>query len=63
MFGWIVAAHQIGAATATFATGALRTYLGTYLQAFILSGLLCLITAFLVLRIGNHSASENPAPA
>jgi sugar phosphate permease len=61
MFGWIVAAHQIGAATATLTAGALRTYLGTYLQSFILSGLLCLVTAFLVLRIGKHPTSDNPA--
>jgi sugar phosphate permease len=60
MFGWVVAAHQIGAATATFTAGALRTYLGTYLPAFILSGLLCLVTACLVLRIGQRPVSGNP---
>lgn len=54
MFGWIVAAHQIGAATAAFGAGALRTWLGTYLQAFILSGILCLIAAALVLRISQR---------
>ena len=42
MFGWIVAAHQIGAATAAFGAGALRTSLGSYLHAFIISGVLCL---------------------
>ena len=54
MFGWIVAAHQLGAATAAFTAGALRTLLGSYLQAFILSGVLCLIAAVLVLRIGQR---------
>ena len=53
MFGWIVAGHQIGAATAALGAGALRTWLGTYLQAFILSGALCLIAAVLVLRISK----------
>ncbi len=57
MFGWIVAGHQIGAATAALGAGALRTWLGTYLQAFILSGALCLIASVLVLRIGKVSTS------
>ncbi len=51
MFGWIVAGHQLGAATAAFGAGVLRTWLGSYFQAFILSGVLCLIAAIFVLRI------------
>ncbi|KAF3885174.1 MULTISPECIES: MFS transporter [Nostocales] len=54
MFGWIVAAHQIGAATATLTAGTMRTVLGTYMQAFILSGLLCILAALFVLRIGQN---------
>jgi sugar phosphate permease len=53
MFGWVAAAHQLGAALAAFAAGALRVELGTYLQAFMLSGLLCLIAAIMVLFIGR----------
>lgn len=61
MFGWIVAAHQLGAATAAFGAGAFRTLLGSYLEAFILSGVLCLIAAVLVLRIGQRpiTSTEN----
>ncbi|BAY46214.1 major facilitator transporter [Scytonema sp. HK-05] len=59
MFGWIVAAHQIGAATAAFGAGALRTWQGSYLQAFILSGILCLIAAVLVLRIDQRPNSRD----
>lgn len=59
MFGWIVAAHQIGAATAAFGAGAMRTLMGTYLQVFIFSGVLCLIAAFLVLRIGQRPTALN----
>jgi sugar phosphate permease len=58
MFGWIVAAHQIGAATATLIAGALRTETGTYLHAFILSGTLCVITAIMVLRIGQRAVGD-----
>ncbi|MBH8572013.1 MFS transporter [Nostocaceae cyanobacterium CENA369] len=61
MFGWIVAGHQIGAATAAFGAGALRTWSGSYLQAFILSGILCLIAAVLVLRIGGSGVGEQGA--
>jgi predicted MFS family arabinose efflux permease len=58
MFGWIVAAHQIGAATATLVAGTLRTETGTYLHAFILSGTLCIFTALMVLRIGQNSTID-----
>lgn len=57
MFGWIFASHQIGAAlSATFA-GSVRTYLGDYMFAFLLSGLMCLFAAGLVLRINKKSAA------
>jgi len=62
MFGWIAAAHQLGAALAAFAAGALRITLGTYLQAFMLSGLLCLIAAVMVLLIGRSRGVAVPAP-
>lgn len=59
MFGWIVAAHQIGAATAALGAGTLRTMQGTYFQAFMISGILCLIAAVLVLRIGKRPRAKN----
>ncbi len=55
MFGWILAAHQMGAATAAFGAGALRTWLGSYQVSFMSAGLLCLIAAGLVIRIGAAS--------
>jgi sugar phosphate permease len=53
VFGWIFAAHQLGAATIAFAAGEMRTLLGSYQQAFIASGLLCLVAAGMVIRIGK----------
>ncbi|ABC24311.1 MFS transporter [Rhodospirillum rubrum] len=53
MFGWIAAAHQIGAATAAWAAGALRTASGVYDGAFFSAGLLCLIAVVLVVFIGR----------
>ena len=52
MFGWIFAAHQLGAASVAYGAGAIRTSLGGYEVAFAGSGLLCLIAAGMVLRIG-----------
>ncbi len=38
MFGWIAAAHQIGAASAAWAAGAVRTGTGDYFSAFVSRG-------------------------
>ncbi len=62
IFGWIAAAHQMGAAIAAFGAGALRTALGTYLEAFMLAGFLCLGAALMVLLIGPGGREELPAP-
>ena len=53
VYGWIFAAHQLGAASIAFAAGAVRTYFGDYQIAFMSSGLLCLVAAGLVLRIAR----------
>ncbi|HLZ95428.1 MAG TPA: MFS transporter [Candidatus Dormibacteraeota bacterium] len=53
VYGWIFAAHQIGAATIAFAAGEVRTVFGDYQIAFMSSGLLCLLAAGLVLRIAR----------
>ncbi len=62
MFGWIVAAHQLGAAIAAFGAGALRTALGTYFEAFMLAGMMCLGAALIVLLIGRGRSVGLPAP-
>jgi predicted MFS family arabinose efflux permease len=54
VFGWIVAAHQLGAACATLVGGLMRASLGTYTQASMLSGGLCVIAAVVVLRIARR---------
>jgi predicted MFS family arabinose efflux permease len=51
VFGWIFAAHQIGAAFAAWAGGATRSWLGSYTAAFVGAGVLCLLAAGLSLRI------------
>lgn len=57
---WIVAGHQLGAATAAMGAGAVRNATGSYFAAFVASGAACLIASLLVLRVTRESA---PAPA
>lgn len=59
MFGWIVAAHQLGAATAAFSGGLIHTQLGDYAAAFRGAGALCLAAAALVFGLDR----SDPAPA
>lgn len=67
VYGWIFAAHQLGAAAIAFAAGAVRTFFGDYQLAFMSSGLLCLLAAGLVLRIARERPgrveTREPAPA
>ncbi|WP_353191127.1 MFS transporter [Pandoraea pnomenusa] len=62
VFGWIVAGHQLGAATAALVAGSLRATLGNYTMASMLSGGVCIIGAFMVLRIARHAPAK-PVPA
>jgi sugar phosphate permease len=55
-FGWVFAAHQIGASAAAWSAGAMRVNLGDYNLAFGSAGMLCLVTALMVLLIGNYGA-------
>jgi len=51
IMSWIFATHQIGGATAAVGAGIVRTWTGSYLLAFLASGLACLLASMLVLRI------------
>ena len=48
---WIFASHQVGGAIAAFGAGAVRSFSGSYLLAFVASGAACLMASMLVLRI------------
>jgi sugar phosphate permease len=63
VFGWVFAAHQIGAAFAAWAAGASRTWLGTYNYAFVSAGCLCLLAAGLSLRLRTREPIPTAAPA
>jgi len=50
---WIVAGHQIGGALAAFGAGETRFLTGSYVPAFVASGVACLMAAIMVLRIAR----------
>jgi predicted MFS family arabinose efflux permease len=63
-FGWIFAAHQIGAAVAAYGGGLSRTYLGTYTPGFYVAGAACVVAALSVWMIGRKPRQAlAPAPA
>jgi sugar phosphate permease len=63
-FGWIFAGHQLGAATAAFGAGAVRTDYATYMPALYIAGGMCVVAALSVLlvksrpRIGSAVAQK-----
>jgi sugar phosphate permease len=63
MYGWVTCVHQVGGACAAFFGGVLRVNFDTYLHAFILSGLLCLLAAIMVWFIGYTRQGHEPKAA
>ncbi len=53
---WIFAAHQIGSSIAALGAGEVRMLTGSYVPAFVASGVACLLASALVLRIGRAPA-------
>jgi sugar phosphate permease len=53
VFGWSFAAHQFGGAIAALATGLSRDALLTYMPAFFMAGVVCLIAAATVFSINQ----------
>ncbi|HWE90342.1 MAG TPA: MFS transporter [Pseudonocardiaceae bacterium] len=51
VFGWVFAAHQLGAALASIGAGILRDRLGNYELAWYIAGFLCLGAAVLSLNV------------
>jgi nitrate/nitrite transporter NarK len=60
VYGWISAAHQLGASAAALTAGTIRTHLGDYRDAFWLSGGLCLLAATLLVSTRSRSVHSQP---
>jgi predicted MFS family arabinose efflux permease len=64
MVAWITVIHQVGSASAAYLGGVLRIAFGSYLEAFIVSGILLVIAAIMVLFVGaGHRAQERQVVA
>jgi hypothetical protein len=60
MVAWITVIHQIGSASSAYLAGLMRIDFGTYLEAFLLSGLLLIAAALMVLFVGVGRSGSEP---
>jgi sugar phosphate permease len=60
MVAWITAIHMVGGALAAYLGGVLRITFGSYLEAFMIAGLLCIGAALMVLFIGAGRRGHEP---
>jgi len=63
VYGSAFAAHQVAASSAAYFAGLMRADLGSYMQAFVLSGLMCFAAALMVMFIGVGWRRARPAVA
>ncbi len=61
VFGWVMVGHQLGAATAAFGAGAIRTLTGTYTPAFLIAGAFGLAAAVAILSGRTEGRTLQPA--
>jgi hypothetical protein len=62
LFGWIMFSHQLGAATASYAGGLFRVWLGDYHIIFISAALMGFVAAGLSLRIRSDGRTLTVPP-
>lgn len=62
VFGWVFAAHQLGAAAAALAAGAIRDATGHYTYAWFGAAAMCTIAAVISATIRKDTAAKEPAP-
>ncbi len=60
VFGWIFAGHQLGAATAAYGAGRIRTLMMTYNPALFAAGAACLVAALMVMAIKRQKTQAQP---
>jgi predicted MFS family arabinose efflux permease len=60
VFGWVFAAHQVGAAAASVAAGFARDRTGTYTVAWFSAALLCAVAAVISVRVSRAPVGRVP---
>ncbi|MGD9477063.1 MFS transporter [Shinella sp. G-2] len=63
VFGWVFAGHQLGAATAAFGAGTLKSDYDTYMPALQIAGLMCVLAALSVLLLRRPGSRPVAAAA
>jgi len=63
VFGWVFAAHQLGAALAASGAGFIRDVEGSYDLAFTVAAGLCVIAAGLCISVGARTRGVTAAAA
>lgn len=61
VFGWVLVAHQLGAAVAAFGAGVIRETTGSYAPAFVLAGASAVLASFVF--IGGLGRGNRARPA
>ncbi|MBN9252979.1 MAG: MFS transporter, partial [Mesorhizobium sp.] len=62
VFGWILAGHQAGAASAAYFGGVMHEMQGDYVLAFLIAGMTGIIAACISLLINTSKPSFDPEP-
>ena len=62
VFGWVFAAHQLGAAAAALGAGAIRDATGQYTYAWFGAAAMCTIAAVISATIRRDAAAREPEP-
>jgi MFS family permease len=62
VFGWVFAAHQLGAAAAALGAGAIRDATGQYTYAWFGAAAMCTIAAVISATIRKDAATREPEP-
>lgn len=63
VFGWVFAAHQLGAAAAALAAGAVRDATGHYTYAWLGAAAMCTVAAVISATIRRNSGARDAAPS
>ncbi|MDR7084852.1 MFS family permease [Arthrobacter ginsengisoli] len=62
VFGWVFAAHQLGAAAAALAAGAIRDATGQYTYAWFGAAAMCTVAAVISATIRKDAGAKEPVP-
>jgi hypothetical protein len=63
VFGWVFAAHMLGAAAAAVFAGSVRDVTGSYTPAWFAAGALCLVAAVAALLVPRRPVEALSTPA